>query len=161
MEPHGEQLVLLSAHNLLLVNTRDARQVYRHYPGPGGSFLSKLGKAALFVASAMSQAAASDAMARPGAHVTVTYDYNPFIRERVQGIIRAVDSYTFMYTKAPDRAGREGFSLVRLRKGDGKEAGRVWLDERAPEYVLDPSTAFVCFKRGTREIVALSFAAEP
>ena len=157
VEPRGEQLLLLSAHTLLLVNTRDARQVMRYYPAPGSSLLSKLGKAALFTLSAMSQAAAADRAGRPGAHVTVTYDYNPFIKQRIQGVVRAAETYTFMYTKAPDPAGREGFSLVRLRKADGQEAGRLLFADRAPEYLLDVASSTVYWKRGDREIVARKF----
>ena len=157
VEPRGEQLLLLSAHNLLLFNTHDARQVARYYPAPGSSFLSKLGKAALFTMSAMSQAAAADQMARPGTHMTVSYNYNPFIKQRMQGTVRAAENYTFMYTKAADPGGREGFSLVRLRKTDGQEAGRLWFDDRSPEYLLDVASSTVYWKRGDREIVARKF----
>jgi outer membrane protein assembly factor BamB len=158
VERRGEQLLLLSAHNLLLVNTRDAQQVARYYPAPGSSFLSKLGKAALFTMSAMSQAGAASQAGRPGVHVTGSFDYNPFIKQRIQGVVRAAETYTFMYTRAPDAAGREGFSLVRLRKADGQESGRLWFDDRSPEYLLDVASSTVYWKHGDREIVARKFA---
>jgi outer membrane protein assembly factor BamB len=158
VEPRGEQLLLLSAHNLVLFNTHDAKQVIRYYPAPGSSFLSKLGKVALFTLSAMSQEYTAGQMARPGLHVTPTYTYNPFIKQRVQGVVRAAETYTFMYTKAPDAAGRDGFSLVRLRKADGQEAGRLWFDDRSPEYLLDVASSTVYWKHGDREIVARKFA---
>src|SRR5436309_2274251 len=67
VEPRGEQqLLLLSAHNLVLLGMRDAHQVVRYYPAPGSSFLSKLGKAALFTLSAASQAGAANQAGRPG-----------------------------------------------------------------------------------------------
>ena len=155
VEARGEQqLLLLSAHNLVLLGMRDAHQVVRYYPAPGSSFLSKLGKAALFTLSAASQAGAANQAGRPGLHVTGSFDYNPFIKQRIQGVVRAAETYTFMYTRAADAAGREGFSLVRLRKADGVEAGRLWFDDRSPEYLLDVASSAVYWKRTEREIVA-------
>jgi hypothetical protein len=115
-----------------------------------------LGKGLLFVASAMSQAAAADQQARRGGF-TASFDYNPFIRDRMKGMIQAYEDYAFMYTKAPDRAGRQGFSLVRVRKADGEETGRVWLGDRSPDYELDAAAGVVYARRGNREVVALSF----
>jgi len=159
VEARGEQqLLLLSAHNLVLLGMRDAQQVVRYYPAPGSSFLSKLGKAALFTLSAMSQEGAANQAGRPGLHATGSFDYNPFIKQRVQGVVRAAETYTFMYTRAADAAGREGFSLVRLRKADGVEAGRLWFDDRSPEYLLDVASGTAYWKRGDREIVARKFA---
>lgn len=158
LERRNDDLILLSAHNLLLVNARGVQQVRRYYPAPGTSFLGKLGKGLLFVASAMSQAAATDQQARRGGF-TASFDYNPFIRARMLGLVQAYEDYTFMYTRAPDRGGRQGFSLVRLRKADGEEAGRVWLDDRSPDYELDAVAGMVYAKRGSREIVALKFPA--
>src|SRR5256712_13657252 len=141
VEARGEQqLLLLSAHNLVLLGMRDAHQVVRYYPAPGSSFLSKLGKAALFTLSAASQAGAANQAGRPGLHVTGSFDYNPFIKQRIQGVVRAAETYTFMYTRAADAAGREGFSLIRLRKADGVEAGRTWFDDRPLDYWLEDAS---------------------
>ena len=155
LERRNDDLILVSAHNLLSINTRGVQQVRRYYPAPGTSFLGKLGKGLLFVASAMSQAGAADQRARGG--VYASFDYNPFIRDRMKGMIQAYEDYAFMYTRAPDRGGRQGFSLVRLRKADGEENGRVWLDDRSPDYELDAGAGVVYAKRGSREVVALSF----
>ncbi len=153
----NDDLILLSAHNLVVINTRGVPQFRRHLPAPGTSLLGKIGKGLLFVASAMSQAGAAEQQARGGTYVT--FDYNPFIKERMLGLAQAFEDYTFIYTRAPDRAGREGFSLVRLRKADGEEAGRVWLDDRSPDYELDAVAGVVYAKRSNREIVALPFPA--
>ena len=155
LERRNDDLILLSAHNLLLINTRGVQQVRRYYPAPGTSFLGKLGKGLLFVASAMSQVAAEDQRMRGGAYAS--FDYNPFIRERMLGIAQAYEDYAFMYTRAPDRAGRQGFGLVRIRKADGEEAGRIWLDDRSPDYELDAVAGAVYAKRGNQEVVALRF----
>jgi outer membrane protein assembly factor BamB len=157
LERRNDDLILLSAHNLLLINTRGVQQLRRYYPAPGTSLLGKLGKGLLFVASAMSQAGAAEHQAQGRGGFYVTFDYNPFIKTRMQGLAQAYEDYTFIYTRAPDRAGREGFSLVRLRKANGEEAGRVWLDDRSPEYELDAAAGTVYAKRGPQEIVALKF----
>src|SRR5207245_11531837 len=49
VEARGEQqLLLLSAHNLVLLGMRDSQQVLRYYPAPGSSFWSKLHRPAVF-----------------------------------------------------------------------------------------------------------------
>ena len=68
-------------------------------------------------------------------------------------------NYAFFYTKVPDAAGREGFSLVKIDKRDGEEAGRVWIDERRPDYVLDPPSGMVFVKVDDKELVAYAFPA--
>ena len=67
--------------------------------------------------------------------------------------------YAYVYTKQPDAAGREGFSLLRIDKRDGEEAGRVWIDERRPNYVLDEPSGMVYVKADDKEIVAFAFPA--
>ena len=67
--------------------------------------------------------------------------------------------YAYVYTKQPDAAGREGFSLVRIDKRDGAEVGRVWIDERRPNYVLDEPSGMVYVKADDKEIVAFAFPA--
>ena len=44
-----------------------------------------------------------------------------------------------------------------MDKRNGREAGRVWINERRPEYVLDPITGFVFVKDDDKEIFALRF----
>jgi hypothetical protein len=66
-------------------------------------------------------------------------------------------NYTYVYTKQPSSAGRDGFSLVKLDVRNGKEVARVWIDERRPNYVLDPISGFVFVKENDNEIFALKF----
>jgi hypothetical protein len=65
-------------------------------------------------------------------------------------------NYVHVYTGQPV-GGREGFSLVKLDIRDGEEAGRVWIDKRRPDYVLDPISGFVFVKEKDNEIVAFKF----
>jgi hypothetical protein len=116
--------------------------------------LSKVGKGLLFVAAAASQAGAADARRHGG--VTVTFDYNPFIKQRLEQSVD-VGQYSFIYTRAPGDGGREGFSLVRVRRSDLKEVARLWIDERSPDYLVDEVTGTVFLRRGEREVIALKF----
>ena len=77
---------------------------------------------------------------------------------RQTAIIEAAN-YTYVYTKSPGATGRRGFSLVKLDKRSGAEAGRVWIDKRRPEYVIDPVAGIVIVKENDREIYAVSFPA--
>ncbi len=65
--------------------------------------------------------------------------------------------YLHFFTGAPDAAGREGFSIVKFDPGGDREAGRIWLDARVPEYHLESGWGTVYYKRGGREVDALKF----
>jgi Leucine-rich repeat (LRR) protein len=64
---------------------------------------------------------------------------------------------TYIYTKAHDPTDLEGYSLVKVRLGTGLEEGRIWLDERNPDYLMNPGTGMIYFKRDKKEFDALSF----
>ena len=68
----------------------------------------------------------------------------------------SAENHVHVYTGQPV-GGREGFSLVKLDIRDGEEAGRVWIDKRRPDYVLDPISGFVFVKEKDNEIVAFKF----
>jgi hypothetical protein len=55
---------------------------------------------------------------------------------------RTASRYAYIYTDEPDGE-RTGFSLVQIDKASGRPTGRVWLDERRPEYIIDPFTGIV------------------
>jgi len=63
----------------------------------------------------------------------------------------------FFFTGAPDEAGRLGFSVVKVNPRSGREAGRVWLDERSPAYRLEPASSAIYYRPNARAIVALTF----
>jgi hypothetical protein len=152
----GEEFLLLSDHNLLMLDGRGAPKRHAYYPAPGSSLLSKVGKGLLFVAAAASQAGAADARRHGG--VTMTFDYNPFIRQRLEQSVD-VGEFSFIYTRRPEDSGREGFSLVKVRRSDLKEVARLWIDERSPDYLVDEVTGSVFLRGGEREVRALRFAA--
>ena len=53
---------------------------------------------------------------------------------------------------------REGFSLARIDKTSGSETGRLWLDERNPNYIVDEVTETVFFQADDSIVTALRFA---
>ena len=65
--------------------------------------------------------------------------------------------YRYVYTEQPLRD-HEGFSLVKLDIRNGEEAGRVWIGDRRPDYLVDPISGFVFVKENDKEIVAFRFA---
>ena len=156
LEQRDDGFFLLSDHNLAMLDARGTLRRQAYFPAPGSSLLSKIGKGLLFVASAASQSAAEDARRRGGAYMS--FDYNPFIRQRLEQSV-TTGEFSYIYTREPGHDGREGFSLVKVRRSDVREVGRVWIDERSPDYVLDEITGTVFLRRGEREVRALRFAA--
>lgn len=156
LEQRDDGFFLLSDHNLAMLDAHGALRRHAYFPAPGSSLLSKIGKGLLFVASAASQSAAEDARRRGGFYGS--FDYNPFIKQRLQQSVTAGE-FSYVYTREPGNDGREGFSLVKVRRSDVREVGRVWIDERSPDYLLDEITGTVFLRRGGREIRALRFAA--
>ena len=78
----------------------------------------------------------------------------------VQGPVDA-SRYHYMYTRASDATGREGFSFVRTNTSNADEIGRLWVDERSPDYQVDLITGTVYLKRSDNEIAAMQFPEEP
>jgi outer membrane protein assembly factor BamB len=67
------------------------------------------------------------------------------------------DMDTYIYTKAHDPTDLEGYSLVKVMLGTGLEEGRIWLDERNPDYTLNATASTIYYKRDKKELDALSF----
>ena len=63
----------------------------------------------------------------------------------------------YAYTQTPDAAGREGFSLVKFDKRTGEVAGRVWIEDRHPTYVVDPVRSVLFVEMDDDVIAAFSF----
>jgi outer membrane protein assembly factor BamB len=66
--------------------------------------------------------------------------------------------HIYFFTGAPDDAGREGFSLVKVEPAQGREAGRLWFDERVPAYSLEPTSATAYYQPDDRTLDAVPFA---
>jgi len=66
--------------------------------------------------------------------------------------------HIYFFTSTPDEGGREGFSVVKFDPASGDETGRIWIDQRSPDYHVDWESGSVYHRRDAREIVALTFA---
>lgn len=69
--------------------------------------------------------------------------------------------YIYFEEEKKKRDKEHQFGLVMFDKYAGKEAGRLWLGERDPEFTLDPVTQTVFFKSSDKVIQALRFPADP
>jgi len=65
--------------------------------------------------------------------------------------------YHYVYTSDPDSKGMSGYSLVQLRYSDGREVARAWVNQRKPDFVLDPGVPAVYARYDGRRIVAIPF----
>ncbi len=65
-------------------------------------------------------------------------------------------AYVYFFTGAAHEAGREGFSIVKFDPAEGREEGRIWFDERVPDYLVEWMSGTVYYKRNARDIVALT-----
>ncbi len=164
----GENFLVSSAHNFLFLDPNGAVQRHTFFKAPGMSFLETVASiAALSLASAMDSSCARDPNASCSGWIMETEDGREVevgepslvsISRMARRQFRSVNAadYAYVYTEQP-AADREGFSLLKMDKRNGQEAGRVWIDERRPEYVLDPITGFVFVKDDDKEIFAMRF----
>lgn len=147
----GGGFLLAARQNLLRVGS-DGRVAYRrYYKAPGASFWAKLGSTALILAANVASYAATP----PGGLAPIIVR-NPMLSTRYGRASQAVNYY-YLFTEAPDSLGQKGFSLVLLDRRDGRELGRLWFDDRSPDYVLDHVSATVYVRDSDREVVARRF----
>lgn len=146
IEPLGEgRYLLLSSQNLQVVDLQGAKTVcHAYFKAPGSSLLTKIGAVALLAAASAGGAAAS-----PNGFVVPTGSTNALLTAKFKATTDA-DKYRYLFTEAPDAAGREGFSIVRVDKETGKETGRIWTEERHPHYVVEPVTGTVILAADTK-----------
>jgi len=68
------------------------------------------------------------------------------------------ERFIHMYFEEEDKKdGDHQFGLVRFDKRTGKEAGRLWFNERNPKYTLDLAAPTVFFRTSEKVIQALKF----
>lgn len=125
-------LLLTSRQNVMRCALDGTVLYHEFYKAPGTSFLQK-------VAGVM------------------TGDWSPMSARygRSEGGVR----YLYFFTERPSASGREGFSLARVQVADGREAGRVWFENKTPTYLIDweHGGERIFFQSDDRVIVALPF----
>jgi outer membrane protein assembly factor BamB len=123
-------LLIVSRQNLFRVDFPDSLRYHCYYKAPGATFLEKLG------------GALSGNLGVFGARM---------------GSAELRSDYAYFLTTAPDSAGRTGNSLVRVALRDGREAGRLWFRERAPNFRADPARDQVLVFQDARTLAAVRF----
>ncbi len=145
----GANFLLSANQNFFSVNRSGAVQYHSYFESPGRSLLENV--AILASATAMARAEGDSVV-----YVRAAMEEGDESWSRFQNAEHSVN-FAYVYTKQPDSSGHEGFSLVKLDKRSGEEVGRVWIDERRPDYVLDWMSGFVFVKENDKEIIGLKF----
>ncbi len=147
IEPGDESLLLMSRQNLLRITLDGSVRYHAYLKGPGAGFLARLTTGLALTAAAS------------GGYCLIcdVLDATPGGRRASYGAsaTETFGSY-FIYTDEP-LDGRDGFSLVRLDKESGTETGRMWLDERNPNYIIDEITETVYFLESDSVLRSLNF----
>jgi outer membrane protein assembly factor BamB len=153
IEAQDSELLLVSNQNLVCLAAGGQPRYELYYSAPGASLLAKVLSSALIIGlhTAAGQVAQSNGYQYYPIGVS-----NPVLDARYHATVTAA-RYVHMLTGGADSTGQKGFSVVRLDKVTGKENGRVWVNDRSPEYVLDPASGTVYLLRDKRELVALRF----
>jgi hypothetical protein len=147
LEPRDGKLIVTSPHNLVGVMPSGEVRYQLHYPPPGSSLFSKIVGATLLVGLA---AVGPNTIYIPPPKTVADPRWTRVIEAR---------RYLYILTGAKDLAGTTGFSVVRLEKATGKEVGRVWVNDRSPDFRLDGASGMLYLIRDRREIAALPFEA--
>jgi len=132
----GGGLLVMGRQNLVRID-RDGTVVYRrYYPAPASSFWEDMA----FLAGAV------------GGYVMIPPSY---------AWSASAPDYYYIFTAKADSAGQKGFSLVALDRGDGREVGRMWFEERNPHFILAPASGTVFQVEDKTKITARRFAGFP
>lgn len=149
LEYRDGDLVLWSEHNLVRLGLDGERKFEEYYGAPGASLFTKIAAVALIVGAA--------ALTPPGQVLPYSAPPLPSVVDgRYKELLEAHKS-VYMLTGRHDEAGRSGPNIVRLDKASGKVTGRVWVDDKSPDYAIDSSKDIVYLLRNKRELVALPF----
>lgn len=129
LESRDEGLLLSSSQNLMLVDSGRVKY-QRYYAAPGPSAMGILG--------------------------SILNPENSVIGARYRASAQS-DAYHILFTTHKDAPERKGFAFVRIDKRTGKEAGRVWVRDRNPRYMLDAEAGVLVLFPGKSEIRVYSF----
>jgi hypothetical protein len=149
--------LLASSQNLLLLDTEGAVKYHAFYAAPGASGWAKLASTAAVVAANAASAASaySRAQATGSSQEYTLITSNPTLSRRFKASAGAMN-YRSILTNV-ELEGRKGPGLVKVEKATGKEAARVVLGDKTPEYEMDPIDGRVFFLKSEKEIVCYRF----
>ena len=126
----GEGLLVAARQNLLVFDLAGTLQYHRYFKAPGASFLEKVGGA-------------------------LSGNFDMFGARFGAAAFRS--EYAYFMTDEPDASGQTGYSVVRVAMDDGREAGRIWFDEKAPWFQPDTARDQLLFLEKDKTLVALRF----
>jgi outer membrane protein assembly factor BamB len=149
--------LLSSSQNMMMLDANGGQKYHCFYAAPGASGWAKLASTAAIMA--VNAAAAGSAYSRAQAtgetqHYTLITS-NPTLSKRFKASSNAL-SYCSILTSIED-GGHKGPGLVKIEKASGKEAARVVLGDKTPEYEMDPIEGRVFFMKSEKEIVCYKF----
>ncbi|HKQ56409.1 MAG TPA: PQQ-binding-like beta-propeller repeat protein [Candidatus Eisenbacteria bacterium] len=151
VEPLESGVLVASSQNMWMVDSTGTQRYHCYLKAPGASFLAKFASTALMVGLNVVSVSAT-----PSGGWAPVFTSNPILSMRFRATANA-RRYAYIFTSASDATGKDGFSLVRLDKDTGQEAGRLWIDDRSPEYRLDAISGTVYLLRDNKEIAALRY----
>ena len=150
LERRGSELLLIGHQNLMLLDSTGAERYHAYHPAPGRSTLGKVALGVLTVIEAAADLALTDWSNTDLGCYCLPY---PNLGKRYAASEQA-RNYVYSVAHEEDSAGHKRPVFLRLHKDDGRVTGRVWLEEKRPEYQLDPVAGMLYVKTGDREIVA-------
>jgi hypothetical protein len=167
LERVDDGLLLGSEHNLMMLDTRGTERFHRPYrnPGCGSKTARDIAKAvlgvtqvALFVVDAFAASWNQSHGAEPSEIDLTLLDFS-WLKELDQLLTAqrfeaslGLGEYAFM----PDKDGN-AYSIVKVRKSDGEEIGRLSLGKDSEDHLVDDISGTVFVRRNDREITAFRF----
>ena len=153
LERRGNDLLLIGHQNLLLIDSTGTERYHAYHPAPGRSTLSKVALGALTVIEAVADLAQTDWSSTTLGCGCMPYMTYPDLGKRFAASEQARD-YVYSVAHEEDSTGHKRPVFLRLHKDDGRVVGRVWLEEKRPDYQLDRIAGKLYVSEGDTEIVA-------
>jgi hypothetical protein len=153
LERRGDALLLAGNRNLLLVDSAGGYRFGVYHPAPESISLGKVVLGALSLAGNLliGLGSAYDPSVNPD------WRFIPFPSLKVRARYAASEqarNYTYILAHEADSTAQKRPVFLKLNKEDGTVTGRVWLEEKQPDYELDRITGMLLVKKGEREILA-------
>lgn len=141
LERRGDGLLLIGHQNLLLLDSSGTERYHAYHPAPGRSTLSKVALGALTVVEGVVDAALDGSGSYP--NLGLRYTASEQARD-----------YAYSVAHEKDSTGHKRPVFLKLNKDDGRVTGRVWLEDKRPDYRLDRAAAMLYLRQGDTEILA-------
>lgn len=149
LERRGDGLLLVGKQNLMLLDSTGTQRYHAYHPAPGRSTLGKVVLTALNAVDLIAEVALSAVV--EGSSGPDGWLFHPNVRYTASEQAR---NYVYSVAQEEDSSGHKRPVFLKLHKDDGRVTGRVWLDEKRPDYALDRVTGMLFVRSGDTEILA-------